>query len=137
MKPRAACWATTIDTKHLDDYHEVATEQPAGRRVVKWLPRKDFMHPEEAEALLNRSLSTEEWKVLGQSQIRGDKVGGFAPLLRPVEVPKCKACSQQMRLLLSMDSMDNVAFEWGKDGALLVFECAGHSDQVVALVVST
>jgi hypothetical protein len=137
MKPRAACWATAIDAKRLDEYHEVASEQPAGRRVVKWLPRKDFMHPQEAEALLNRSLSAEEWKVLGQSQIRGDKVGGFAPLLRPVESPKCKTCSQQMRLLLSMDSMDNVAFEWGKDGALLVFECAGHSDQVVALVVST
>lgn len=143
LKPRAACWATTISHDQLKDYEvrEVAGPQPAGRRVVKWLPRKDYMHPVEAEQLLQRPLSVNEWHVLGEAQIRGDKVGGCAPWLSLNESEKsrleCKLCDKSLRLLLSLDSADNTAFEWGRDGSLLVFECPSHSDQVVALVVST
>lgn len=143
LKPRAACWAISIQPDELKDYEvrEVAGPQPAGRRVVKWLPRKDYMHPVEAEQLMQRPLSVDEWHVLGEAQIRGDKVGGCVPWLSLNESEKsrlkCKLCDKSLRLLLSLDSADNTAFEWGRDGSLLVFECAFHPDQVVALVVST
>jgi hypothetical protein len=140
-KPRVACWATAVDSAEDCEAVEVPAPNKNGRRVVKWLPRKDFLHPCEAEVLLNRPLSAEEWRALGEAQIRGDKIGGCAPWL---ECPasekarlKCKLCDKQQRLLLAIDSADNVAFEWGTDGALLVFDCPAHPEQLTALVVST
>lgn len=140
-KPRAACWASAVEQDNEFQAVELPAPNPTGRRVVKWLPRKDYLHPSEAETLLQRSLSAEEWRALGEAQIRGDKIGGCAPWLEcpPNEKArlKCKLCDKQQRLLLALDSADNVAFEWGNDGALLVFDCAIHPDQVTALVVST
>jgi hypothetical protein len=141
VKPRAACWATVIEGSKNMECREVPAPSMASKRVVKWLPRKDFVHPIEAEELLNRSLSVEEWRALGEAQLRGDKIGGYAAWLSCPATErnrlKCKMCDKQQRLLLSLDCMDHVAFEWGNDGSLLVFDCLAHPDQVSALVVST
>ena len=140
VKPRTACWATVIDASDASlTAKEIGliTSKP-GRRVVKWLPRKDFPHP------LDCAASTEaEWAVLGEVQVRGDKIGGCPSWLRKglrtEQLPrlKCKECDAAMRLLLTVDSGDNVPFEWAQDGCLMVFECAQHGDQVTAIAAST
>ena len=140
-KPRASCWATSVDSSGEHEVREVPAPRPCGRRVVKWLPRKDYMHPTEAELLLNRPLKLEEWKALGEAQIRGDKLGGCTPWLNCSENErnrvKCKLCDERMRLLMAIDTFDNLSFEWGNDGSLVVFDCPSHPEQVTALVVST
>ena len=143
-KPRNCCWATLVDpTDKSVEYEvrQVPAPRPNGRRVVKWLPRKDYMHPSEAEILFKRSLSVDEWRVLGEAQIRGDKIGGCVPWLNCSDNErsrlKCKLCDKQQRLVIAIDTFDNLAYEWGHDGSLLVFDCASHPEQVTALVVST
>ena len=142
VKPRTACWATVvnpaIDSTLVSKDVGLIQSRP-GRRVVKWLPRKDFPHPLDA----NVTTSVEECRILGEVQIRGDKIGGTPAWLRhslrseQLNRLKCKECDAAMRLLLTIDSADNVPFEWGRDGCLMVFECPQHGDQVTAIAAST
>ena len=140
---RAACWASVINPQDPVELRDL--ENPAKpKRVVKWLPRKDFMHPFQAQDTLGRSLSSSEWAALGEAQIRGDKIGGFAPWLDSATSDlerhrlKCKVCDAPSRLLVTIDSFDNAsAFEWGCDGCLMVFECPSHPEQVTAFIMST
>jgi len=145
IKPRAACWASVISPQDPVELRDLkAPLAKATRRVVKWLPRNDFMHPLEAEENLKRPLTPAEWTALGEAQIRGDKIGGFAPWLNRDSFIheknrnlKCKVCETPFRLLLTVDSCDNTALEWGQDGCLMVFECPTHPEQVAALLMST
>lgn len=103
------------------------------RRIVKWLPRKDYAHPDDYE----RRLTREEWTVLAEVQIRSDKIGGFPVWLQQTEPrPTCNLCHKGMRLLVQIDSGDNVPFVWGGiDGCIMVFECQTHTEQVHALLM--
>jgi len=134
---RSICWANSVGgregfvIRQLPD--DPAVSSLPFRRVVKWLPRTDYMHPEDVS-----SLSIEEWSVLGEAQIRSDKVGGFPtwPSGRVSDVVKkltCKICDNRMRLLIQVDSKDNVPIEWGNDGCVQVFECPNHPDIVSAM----
>ena len=136
---RSICWATSV----ADPTGWVTRECPnrAGspplpfRRIVKWLPRTDYMHPQDVETETGIKLPLQEWAVLGEAQIRCDKIGGYpAWLVRgpPKKFPTCRMCDRKMRLLLLVDSMDNVPVEWGADGCIQVFECPNHPDSVTA-----
>ena len=131
---RSICWANYVDLA-VAEYSIKELNSASGalpyRRVVKWLPRTDYQHPEEIDVDYVAG-----WSVLGESQIRSDKVGGFPTWPNGKPDPKkisCKLCDRRMRLLLQIDSKDNVPIEWGNDGCVQVFECPNHPDSVVGL----
>lgn len=134
----SAVFATFADLSEKDaDYQlraspKTATSFPL-RRIVKWLPRKDFAHPEEVGKILTKF----QWQVLAEAQVRSDKAGGFACWLDGRDEKCCKVCKQPLRLLVQIDSGDNVPFIWGNDGCIAVFECADHPEQVTALLMSS
>ena len=135
---RSVCWANSVPDltgwipRECPD--SKATSVPF-RRIVKWLPRTDYMHPLDVETETGIRLPIEEWAVLGEAQIRCDKVGGYPAWLingPPKKFPTCKMCDRKMRLLLLIDSMDNVPVEWGIDGCMQVFECPNHPESLFA-----
>jgi hypothetical protein len=135
---RSVCWATSVGDVSGWTTRECpkTTNSLPFRRIVKWLPRTDYMHPQDVETETGIKLPLQEWAVLGEAQIRCDKVGGYPAWLvsgPPKKFPTCKLCDRKMRLLLLIDSMDNVPVEWGADGCIQVFECQNHPDSVVAL----
>ena len=149
-KARTTTWANVVDLKTGDapesqhvikEFVNASVSIHRLRRIVKWLPRKDCMHPEDMEERLGKPLSERQWAVAGEAQVRGDKVGGFPCWLREDAVSqkqrlKCRVCDAKMRLLFAVDSGDNVPLQWGRDGCLLVFECENHYEQVTALMMS-
>ena len=147
-KPTSTVWATVVDLADTNtDYQVKEYANPRVpiaklKRIVKWLPRKDYMHPEEIEVVSGKPLSGDEWRALGQVQVRGDKVGGFpAWLTREGDIMReklrCRVCDKNLRLLLQIDSNDNIPLQWGTDGCLAVFECQEHWDQVTGIMVLT
>ena len=145
LKSRATCWASVINPQDPVELRDLVSPSSvsSNKRVVKWLPRKDYMHPSQAEETLFCRLSVSQWAALGEAQIRGDKIGGFPAWLKSdtshheKSKLKCKVCDSALRLLLTVDSCDHAPFEWGSDGCLLVFECPAHPEQVSALIMST
>lgn len=146
-KPTATVWANMVDLSDssidykVKEYVNPQAPIPQLRKIVKWLPRKDYMHPEDAETVLQRELSVDEWKALGHAHLRSDKTGGYpawlnnkGPEMR--EKLRCRTCDQSLRLLIQIDSNDNIALEWGHDGSLAVFECPQHPEQVVGILIS-
>ena len=134
---RSVCWATSVTDLtgwSTRECPKTSLSIPF-RRIVKWLPRTDYMHPQDVETETGIKLPIQEWAVLGEAQIRCDKVGGYPAWLvsgPPKKFPTCKMCDRKMRLLLLIDSMDNVPVEWGSDGCIQVFECPNHPDSVSA-----
>lgn len=139
IKPKSACWANVVYPKETDLVPKECPLMAAPlRRIVKWLPRQDFMHPEDIEKTFEHQLTSSQWAVMGEVQIRSDKIGGYPCWLDKDSRGKigCKICKANMRLLAQIDSCDNVPIEWGNDGCILVFECQHHADVVSAVMMS-
>ena len=148
-RPTSNVWANVVDLAdtsveyQVKEYVNPQAPTPKLKRIVKWLPRKDFIHPEELETISGKHLGIDEWRALGKAQVRGDKVGGFAPWLpsqfKETIRPKlrCRTCDKSLRMLFQVDSNDNVGFQWGpEDGYLAVFECQFHPQQVVGIMIT-
>ncbi len=144
IRPKSTCWANVTFPGGTKDSNLIVKECPASceavplRRIVKWLPRQDYMHPEDVERNFEKQLTMHQWAVIGEAQIRSDKIGGYPCWLDKDSRNRiaCKICKTNMRLLAQIDSCDNVPIEWGTDGCLLVFECQQHTDIVTAVMMS-
>jgi hypothetical protein len=143
IKPKNTCWANVVYAKESNPaftLKECPSSSPLPlRKIVKWLPRQDYMYPLEIEAKSSTALSATQWAVFGEAQVRSDKIGGYPGWLNgdeSVHKTQCKICKANMRLLTQIDSCDNVPVEWGHDGCILVFECPTHTDIVTALMMS-
>lgn len=56
----------------------------------------------------------------------GDKLGGWPAWVQGVEYPSCTECGQTMRLVLQVDSEDNVPFMFGDVGCGHITQCPAH-----------
>ncbi len=58
----------------------------------------------------------------------GDKWGGWPNWVQGVEYPACPECAKPMRLLLQVDSEDNVPYMFGDVGCGHITQCPEHTD---------
>jgi len=62
------------------------------------------------------------------------QIGGYPMFVQGGEFPACPACRKQMRLLVQIDSEEEVQLMWGDSGCVYLFECATHPEKVELLL---
>lgn len=59
-----------------------------------------------------------------------DKLGGWPYWIQGNEQPGCRICGERMRLLIQVDSNDNIPFMFGDAGIGHITQCQDHTDVV-------
>ncbi len=103
------------------------------KHIVEWEAADDYPHCEESKAREVAERMTDEqmdaW-LAGDTDLWGEKLGGW-PVWRQAAVrPPCPRCSQPMESIFQIDSNDLVEIAWDDAGVAHLFQCAQHPDEL-------
>jgi uncharacterized protein YwqG len=145
-----------VERDHLTSQERLlsaTTEFPA-KEIVAWQEIIDLPSPEEFEELglkidydFEAKTVSIDCSEIGLSIVRpfaededtaeqianptgGDKLAGWPAWVQGAEYPLCPECSRRMRLLLQLDSNDNIPFIFGDVGTGHITQCPDHHHTV-------
>lgn len=118
--------------------------------ISGWDSVVDYPHPEEHEELgviyhydfdadfvvvdcreLDLAVRTEQTDGAAEAVAlsrTGDKLGGWPYWVQGPEYPNCPQCGQRMRLLMQIDSSDNIDYQFGDCGCAHLTYCPNHKE---------
>lgn len=118
------------------------------RSIVRWKPVDDLPHPEEHDGLHydynfaaktvsvrcddpdvhldDVSLDVDVAESIALA-LPGDKLGGWPYWVQGAEYPHCPECGARMKLLLQIDSEDNLDYMFGDAGCAHLTYCPDHT----------
>lgn len=108
--------------------------------IVQSLPNWESINdllPAAAE-LSAKSNKEEPWaayqktveELLGGEPEINSQIGGYPNWIQGAESIECEKCKTRMRLLGQIDSEEDAGLMWGDVGAVYLFECPKHADQI-------
>ncbi|MBD3191901.1 MAG: DUF1963 domain-containing protein [Candidatus Heimdallarchaeota archaeon] len=97
------------------------------KKIVDWKALKELPHIEELWEL-GVELKEEEERQLEEFELtlEGDKLGGWPYWIQGPYYPSCKKCGRKMRMLMQLDSKDNLPYMFGDAGIGHIFQCEKH-----------
>ncbi|MES2299082.1 MAG: DUF1963 domain-containing protein [Pseudomonadota bacterium] len=99
----------------------------SGRQIMGWQPMMDMPNSEELSGM-GVVLNDAEAERLSEADMPhgGDKLLGWPAWIQGVEYPTCSICASTMKLIVQIDSEDNVPYMFGDVGCGHLFQCRQH-----------
>ena len=104
----------------------------AEKAIVAWEAQDDYPNWEELaeyDIEITRA-DSDEIDEHFDAPLPGDKLLGWPAWVQGVEYPPCPQCQQPMRLVLQIDSEDNVPHMFGDVGCAHVTQCELHPEEL-------
>lgn len=97
--------------------------------ITGWESCDDYPHQEE-EVEVDLRLNDDEWNILHDLNLTGDKLWGWPAWVQSMQYPPCPACGRQMRLVFQIDSEDNLPVIFGDCDRGWITQCPEHKEQL-------
>ncbi len=111
------------------------------KKIISWKEGTDYPDYEEILRFAKIQEGSEEAKQLEKYQdkfpAQGDKLSGWRFKIQSSENPQCKLCGEEMALLFQLFSEKNLEYMFGDGGAVYIFQCKKHKENIQAFEESS
>ena len=97
--------------------------------ITGWESWDDYPTVDETVEV-NVRLNDEEWDILYDLNLNGDKLWGWPSWVQSEMYPRCPVCAHRMRVVFQIDSYDNLPFMFGDGGCGWITQCPEHKEQL-------